>query len=210
MLRAFVQARMSSSRFPGKVLAPCAGKPLVDHVLGRVAEVVPRQRITVATSAEHSDDPLARYLAVEGISVFRGELDDVFGRFQACLARNPCEWFFRVCCDSPLLDVQLMRRALEERGDCDLVTNVLVRTYPKGQTVELLRAETFAAIDPAPLSAEQREHLTRIYYDQPDRFRIRSLESSDRVLAALGLAVDTLDDLRRVERALEPPAGGTP
>ena len=191
---------MSSERFPGKVLAPCAGRPLVDRVAEAVARVVPRERVVLATSTDPTDDPLATYASAIGLRVFRGDRLDVFGRFQQCLLANPCDWFFRVCADSPLLDASVMERALKSaRADIDLVTNLAPRTFPHGLSVELLRADAFAAIDGDALDAASREHLTRVYYANPGRFRILNLESEDPEAAARHLAVDTIDDLRRIE-----------
>jgi spore coat polysaccharide biosynthesis protein SpsF len=212
MVRALVQARMSSVRFPGKVLAPCAGRPLIWRVIERVREVLPMDRITLATSADASDDPLAAYAASLGVDVFRGPLDDVVERFGRCLEARPCEWFFRVCADSPLLDPAPMRRALEAAKDeyeLDLVTNTAPRTFPRGQSVELVRSSRFAELAWEELSAEDREHATRFFYAHPERFRILNLESTDPSRADLDLAVDTPDDLRRVERILLGRGGGT-
>src|SRR5438128_10889412 len=102
-LRAFIQARMNSERFPGKVLAPLWGTPIISHVISRVSGAVSLSHVTVATSTERSDDPLAKYLQSEGVSVFRWPLDDVFQRFRLCLEEYPCDWFFRICSDYPLL-----------------------------------------------------------------------------------------------------------
>lgn len=198
-----VQARMSSQRFPGKVLAPLAGCPIIVWVIEQVARAVARDQIVVATSVEVSDDPLACYVEQLGIKVFRGPLDDVFSRFQMCLAAHPYEWFFRINADSPLLNSAVMT-AMLPRADpaVDLVTNVLKRTFPHGHSAELLKAQTFAAIDPARLTADEREHVTTFYYAHPNEFRIVNLENSDTAYGALNFAVDTVDDLRRVE-ALE-------
>src|SRR5712675_887192 len=98
-IRAFIQARMSSARFPGKVLAPLDGEPIIAQVIKRVSQAVGRDRITVATSDDRSDDPLACYVDQLGISVYRGSLNDVFSRFRSCLEAYPCTWFFRVCAD---------------------------------------------------------------------------------------------------------------
>ena len=78
--RVFVQARMSSRRFPGKVLAPFAGRPLIDHVLEQVAKALPRKRIVVATSTEPSDDPLVAYLRECGVKIG--------GRLMMCLGAS--------------------------------------------------------------------------------------------------------------------------
>jgi spore coat polysaccharide biosynthesis protein SpsF (cytidylyltransferase family) len=206
-IRAFIQARMSSKRFPGKVLAPFAGRPLIDHVLQRVAQTVPAKHITVLTSSHPSDDPLDGFLAKRGVHVLRGSLDDVFDRFRSGLAACPCDYFFRVCADSPLLDPCLLGAAAQwvGRHEVDLVTNVHPRTYPRGQSVELLRTTTFLGIDTACLTAAEREHVTAIYYAEPARFRIHNLDSGDPGLAGESLAVDTMDDLRRLEFWLRSP-----
>ncbi len=195
---------MRSKRFPGKVLAPFAGRPIIAHVIERVAAAVPRDQITVATSTEQSDDPLACYVQQLGVSVYRGSLNDVFGRFQLCLREYPCAWFFRICADSPLLDSTMLQTMLaySERTDVDLVTNIYLRTFPKGQSVEMLNSKTFAAIDSGRLSLDDKEHVTKFYYDHPSEFRIFNIESSHPELANTSLVVDTLEDLRRLEETL--------
>jgi spore coat polysaccharide biosynthesis protein SpsF len=199
-ISAFIQARMSSERFPGKVLAPFEGRAMIAVVIDRLRPAVAVERIVLATSDDATDDPLAHYVETLGIQVFRGPLDDVFARFQGCLAAHPCEWFYRVCADSPLLSPALLDRAARLRSaDLDLVTNVFPRTFPKGQSVELVRAETFAGIDARGLTGELREHLTGVYYAQPHRFRIKNF-AAEGGAAGPDLAVDTVDDLRRLAR----------
>lgn len=207
---AFIQARMSSARFPGKVLAPLAGKPVISHVIERVSEAIAPERIVVATSVHPSDDPLAGYVAHLGIRVFRGPLENVFARFQQCLRQYPGEWFFRISADSPLLDPTLFGRMLEyrKREDIDLVTNVFPRSFPKGRSLEMIAAKTFVAIDPYTPSLEEQEHVTPVYYRNPDRYRILNIESGDPTLAAMSLAVDTLEDLERLEALLRRGAEG--
>jgi spore coat polysaccharide biosynthesis protein SpsF len=202
-VRAIIQARMSSARFPGKVLAPVRGKPLVDHVIDRVQRAVPVERIVIATSDQASDDPLAAHVAARGIAVFRGSLDDVFQRFRLCIQAFPCDWFFRICADSPLYNQQLLQSFLVQiRDDVDLVTNVFPRTFPKGHSVELLRTERFALLDPGELDADEKEHVTKFYYNHPDRFTIINVESGNADLSSLNYCIDTLEDLRRIEECL--------
>jgi spore coat polysaccharide biosynthesis protein SpsF len=199
-VRVFIQARMSSARFPGKVLAPFDGRPMIAHVVSRVARALPLELITVATSTHPTDDPLACYLEHQGVSVHRGSLDDVFGRFQSCLREFPCTWFFRISADSPLLDPGLLERMLTlgDRSVLDLVTNVQKRTFPKGQSVELIRSERFGTIDPAGLSPEEKEHVTQYYYRHPGEFAILNVESDDASQGRLSYVVDTLDDHQRL------------
>jgi spore coat polysaccharide biosynthesis protein SpsF len=205
-VRAIIQARMSSQRFPGKMLAPLAGRAVIARVIEQVSRVLPRARVLVATSRDESDDPLAAYVGSLGVAVFRGERDDVSARFRVCLEVYPCDWFFRVCGDSPLLDPGLLEKALawvERWPDCDLVTNVFPRTFPPGQSVELLRTATFMRVAARPLDAAEREHVTRYYYNHADLFVIHNLRSADSALAAQRFVVDTLEDLRALERRLE-------
>jgi spore coat polysaccharide biosynthesis protein SpsF (cytidylyltransferase family) len=201
----FIQARMSSERFPGKVLAPFHDRPLIAYLIDHLNGAVGREHIILATSSQSSDDPLAEYGRALGVRVFRGDLNSVVKRFQDCLSEHPCEWFFRVCADSPLVDLELLREmhrrtTHENIRSVDLVTNVFPRTYPKGQSLELLRAATFAALDEGALQQAQREHVTKVYYDHPHRYGILNLRSPNPLLASMSLAIDTIDDLRRLER----------
>ena len=162
-------------------------------------------RITVATSTEQADDPLACYVKELGVSLYRGPIDNVFRRFQLCLEQFPCDWFFRVCADSPLLDSGLLTTALTYTGrsDLDLVTNVQPRTFPMGHSVELLNSATYAHLDSDHLSPEQQEHLTKVYYESPERFRVLNLDSGDPSQKDINFCVDTIEDLRRLEDLLE-------
>lgn len=202
--RVMVQARMSSGRFPGKVLAPLGGQPLIAHVLSRVCEAVPRERVVLVTSEDGTDDPLATYVRSElEVMVFRGSLDDVVGRFQTCLHAHPCEWFVRICGDSPAIDPGLLGWMLERvSDDLDLLTNVAERTFPPGESVEIVRARTFLAWMADDLTPEEREHVTLHFYRHSERYRIRSVVAADPSLPARRLVVDTLEDLRALERIL--------
>jgi len=204
LIHAFIQARMSSTRFPGKALAPLYGRPIIAHVISQVGQVIPSDQITVATSTDQSDDPLASYVRDIGISVYRGPLDEVFTRFQLCLKEYPCTWFFRVCGDSPILERALFQAALSysDRQDVDLVTNVFPRTFPIGKSVEMLKSEVFAAIDPNLLTPEEKEHLTMVYYNQPSKFGIINIQSTDPELAEMNFSINTFEDLRRLENNL--------
>lgn len=196
-----IQARMSSARFPGKMLAPLARRPLVAHVIARAIEAVGGDRVVVATSLESSDDPLAAYVAGElRIPVFRGDLDNVVLRFQECLKKYPSRWFVRVCGDSPVIDPELIKKGMELRTeDTDLVTNVAVRTFPPGQSVEVIQAQSFAGIDAYSLVQDEREHLTLHYYRNPATYRIRAFESGNPELALQRMVVDSLEDLQTLD-----------
>lgn len=198
---AFIQARMSSERFPGKVLAPLNGRPIILHSVERARAALNRDDVFVLTSEEESDDPLASFLEHKGIPVFRGPLDDVIERFRRGLAHAKFDWFFRISGDSPLLRPDLMTSMQSETGspNVDLVSNVVRRTFPRGHSMELIRSETFLALDDAELSSSDREHVTPVFYRFPDRYGIVSFEMAGSGYGASGYAVDTIDDLKRLE-----------
>jgi spore coat polysaccharide biosynthesis protein SpsF len=199
-----IQARMTSARFPGKVLAPFGGRPILAHVVTAVSAVTKIEDIVIATSTEASDDPLAAYAgSVLGVPVVRGPLNDVLERFRLCIRQNTRAWTGRINADSPLLDPKIIAAVIGARDVCvahDVITTVFPRTFPRGQNVELIRSAALLALPDAELTPEDREHVTPFFYRHPDRYRIHNIESSEPGAAADDQAVDTLDDLRRLER----------
>lgn len=189
---------MSSRRFPGKVLAPFRGRPIIWHVLDRVTRALPDVPRLVLTSTDPSDDPLAAYLASLGQPCFRGPLDDVLERFRLAAKHVGAGYLLRICADSPLLDDRVLKAVAAAHDPAlDLVTTTQPRTFPKGHNAELINAASLAAV--TDLDADDREHVTRVFHRQPQRFKIVNVESGDPALAALELAVDTVEDLHRLE-----------
>ena len=194
---------MSSERLPGKVLMPFRGEPIIRHVLRRIHAASPPDSVVVLTSTDPTDDPLAAYIDSLGVTVFRGSLHNVFERFRHCAEMHPCEWILRLSADSPLLDPNVLALVLGHAGDSalDLVTTTFPRTFPTGQNAELIRVKTFMSVDATELTHHDREHVTAYFYRTAERYRIKNIVSADPELAQTGLAIDTLDDLRRL-RAL--------
>jgi len=194
---AVVQARMSSSRLPGKVLAPVAGRPLLALLLERLERCDGLDAVVVATSDDPSDDVLAAWCAAEGVDVHRGPLDDVAARVLGAARARDLEGLVRISGDSPLIDPALVGRAAAglAAGGADLVSNVVPpRTYPSGQSVEALRAGALAAATALMVQPGDREHVTPALYRHPERFRIVALRA-DPPCAGHRLVVDTADDL---------------
>lgn len=206
--RIFIQARMSSARFPGKMLAPFRGRPLIAQVLERLRQFSLHSRVVVLTSLDQTDDPLADFVTNRcGVPVFRGDLDNVVARFQSALVEYPCDWFVRISGDSPLIDASLVDAMIGFSGsDHDLVSNVVRRTFPPGQSVECVRADVFRALDSSVLTPDQREHVTKVFYDRPGDWRLLSVICEDSGWAGTRMVVDHLDDLRALEAGVVQPA----
>jgi len=193
---AIVQARMSSWRFPNKVLYEIAGKPLLQYLLERLEHCHCLDAIVVATSMQSSDTPVAEYCMKRGVGCHRGPLSNVAARFKEVLDEYQFDGFVRVSGDSPLLDQKLIDKAVGIflRGDVDIVTNVLRRTYPRGQSVEVLRADTFGTVYESMREDEDLEHVTRFFYNHPENFRIHSFALAEN-LNWIQLSVDTRQDM---------------
>src|SRR5436305_2350266 len=124
-MAALVQARMSSSRLPGKVLRPLAGRLLVSYILDSLERCVLVDSAVLTTSVDPSDDPIADFSVSTGVDCFRGALDDVASRFLDAADAFGLDAFVRVNGDSPLLDHRLVDRAVELSlaASADLATN---------------------------------------------------------------------------------------
>ena len=195
---------MSSRRFPGKVLAPFRGAPLIDGVVDGVRAALPDWEAVVLTSTEPSDDPLAAYLESRQVPCFRGALNDVLGRFVSCLSAHPGEWVMRICADSPILNAHMLQMVAETAKNApnsvDLVTTTAPRTFPKGHNAELIRASSLLKMNAlSDVTGEDREHVTRFMHRNKERFGIINVESGRTDLADMSLCVDTVEELHQLE-----------
>jgi spore coat polysaccharide biosynthesis protein SpsF len=173
---AILQARMSSSRLPGKVLMPLAGAPMIVRQIERVRRARRLDRLVVATSTDPSDDELAKVVAGAGAAVFRGPLDDVLARFVGALdACGPADRVVRLTADCPLADPTLIdavvERLIVEGADYASDTPP-ERTYPKGLDVEAMTAATLRAAVARATTPEEREHVTWGVHQRPDLYRL--------------------------------------
>lgn len=197
-----VQARMGSSRLPGKVLRPAHGKPMLGYLLESLSRAA-LGTVVVATSDTAADDGIARLADSMGLACVRGSEADVASRFETAIRRFGFDAFVRVCGDSPLMDADLVRRGISEftAEHCDVATNTQPRSFPKGQSVEVIRASVFLAARPRFDDPADHEHVTRYFYRHPDRFRIRNF-ACEKDWGGVQLSVDTPEDFRRFESLL--------
>lgn len=158
-----IQARMSSTRLPGKVLAPLAGRPAIVRMVERVRRVVGAARHVVATSDDPSDDELAEVCREHGIPCARGSLKDVLGRMVAAIP-DGTEVIVRLTGDCPLVDPGLVDLHIARYVAGGLaeayVTNVVSRTYPDGLDVEVMSRDLLMQAERMATRASDREHVT--------------------------------------------------
>jgi spore coat polysaccharide biosynthesis protein SpsF len=220
---AIIQARMSSSRLPGKVLLDIAGQPMLTHVVERTRLARTIGQVVVATTGDPSDDPIEALCRVRAYPYYRGSLYDVLDRYyQAARAFN-ADVVVRITADCPLIDPGVVDKTVREFlgiRNCELGENLLIpnsqfaipydfaanrlpqpwgRTYPVGLDTEVC---TFSALELAWREAtqpHQREHVMPFFYDQPQRFRILHV-NHEVDCGALRWTVDTPEDLELVRQ----------
>ncbi|HYM54792.1 MAG TPA: glycosyltransferase family protein [Solirubrobacteraceae bacterium] len=204
---AIVQARMSSTRLPGKTLADVDGEPMLALLLRRLKRARRIGRIVVATSTDASDDPIAKLALTIGVGVSRGPRDDVLNRFLIAIGDHDGP-IVRITGDCPLIDPVVVDDTIEcflFAPDCAYASNVEPRTFPDGLDVEVLGSTTLRTIAREPLGAHDCEHVTSAIRAQPARFRQAALVSPQD-LGELRWTVDEPEDLefiRAVVRRLQ-------
>ena len=200
-----IQARMGSTRLPGKVLAEIAGVPMLVRTLERARRAATVEDWIIATTNDPADDALEALCVERGYRLFRGSVEDVLDRYHAAAVEAGADVIVRVTADCPLLDPALVdltvRAFLDAIPPADLVVNRLpgARTYPIGLDVEVV---SFAALERAwreAVEPHQREHVLPFLYDPPGRFRVIRLDA-DRDYGSLRWTVDTPEDLEFVRQ----------
>jgi spore coat polysaccharide biosynthesis protein SpsF len=172
---AIVQARMGSTRFPGKVMADLCAQPMLSVLLHRLKMTSGLDEIIVATTWHKTDDVLVNWLDKHGVDYFRGSENDVLDRFHKCASYKNADLIVRVTADDPLKDHKIIERALSiyaAEKTVDYVSNTLNPTFPEGLDIEVF---SFAALDrtfrEATLSTD-REHVTPYIWRNTSKFNI--------------------------------------
>lgn len=198
---AVIQARTSSTRFPGKVIADLEGVPMVVFMAARVAQCAALDQVILATSDQASDTPLAKVATDHGLSVFRGPLDDVLGRFVLVQRQTGAEVIVRMTGDCPLADPDVIGDlvALRAAKDADYASNVAPRSYPHGLDCEVFTADALTRAQTHARDAYDREHVTP-WMRSPEAGLTLANLAYPRDLSDMRLTVDHPEDLEVVRK----------
>lgn len=199
-LMVFIQARLNSTRCPGKVLRELNNTPLLRHVVDSVKRV--GCKYAVLTSDMGTDLEIAQFCTQNSISCFRGNLDNVAKRFLDAGKYFNVDAFMRISADSPFIDWKLMSSGLKvfEESKPDMLTNVMPRSYPKGQSIEILSYDLFRREYRNFCEEGDFEHVTKYFYRNADNFRIINLLQPDNIdYSNIQLSVDTEDDFLKTQ-----------
>lgn len=201
---AVVQARTTSSRFPGKVLAPLVGEPMLIRQLERIRRAGTLDGMVVATSTDDSDDELVRVAEEWGVPVVRGPLEDVLGRYVAVLDAYAPATVVRLTADCPLTSPVVIDRVVTrfQHSDADYVSNTMTPSFPDGLDVEVVRADVLRIVASLSSDPPEREHVTLGIYRRPDMFAIENVAATvDQ--SSLRWTVDSPEDFAFVKGVYE-------
>lgn len=197
---AIIQARMGSTRLPGKILEPLAGKAVLQRVIERVGASGAFDEIVVATTVRSIDDVAADHAARYGATVVRGDEDDVLSRYGLAAEASRADAIMRITADCPLIDPEVLAAMVDRfsAGDADLVSNCVHRSFPRGLDAELFSRAALDTMLAEAVTAPQREHVTPFLYAHPERFHIVSHEWPED-LSDYRLTLDTPEDFELLD-----------
>ena len=211
---ASVEARMRSSRLPGKVLMDIIGRPVLGRIVDRLRQCRFVDDIVIATTLDPTDDPVAAWAETEGVLVYRGSEDDVLSRVVEAQRQLNSEIVVEICGDMPLLDPEIVDLAVASflANNCDVVTTVRVPSFPQGVDAEVFRLSDLEEVARTVDDPAVREHVSLYFYEHPERYRILNLlapSSLSRPDARLQLDYpEDFDFVMKVYEQLEPTLGG--
>jgi spore coat polysaccharide biosynthesis protein SpsF len=201
-----VQARMTSTRLPGKVLKKVLDKPLLEYQIERLRRVKLADEVVIATTINETDEPIVQLCNSLSIPYFRGSEEDVLSRYYETAKAHQADLIARVTSDCPLIDPevidQVMKLYIDHQTEYDYVSNSLERTYPRGMDTEVF---SFKALQEAFLEATalpDREHVTPFIHRQPQRYSLASVNYSENQ-SDHRWTVDTPEDFQLIKKIIE-------
>ena len=201
-----VQARMTSTRLPGKVMEIVCDKPLLEHLINRLKTIRSADQIVIATTVNETDNQIVSLCKKLDTLYYRGSEEDVLGRYYEAAVEYGGDVIIRITSDCPVIDPDVVGYLIDfymkNLKKYDYVTNTLKRTYPRGMDAEIV---SFKALKEAHFNAYDpfdREHVTPFIRNRPTQYRLHNIKySSD--LSRYRLTVDTSEDMELIRRIFE-------
>ena len=175
-----LQARMSSKRFPGKVLQDLLGKPMIIRQISRIQSAKNIGKIVVATTRRQDDDLLASTLLENEIDIYRGATDDVISRYVKVIRKFQANTVVRLTADCPLVMPELLDSMIEDFScnNWDYLSNTIFPTYPDGLDIEIFSAKSLITLYSMKLTDPEKEHVTLGFHNRKKEFNLHNYESN--------------------------------
>lgn len=201
---AIIQARMGSTRLPGKILKEVNGRPLLSYQLERLSLSKYINQIVIATTIKEQDDIIEEFCINQTVPVYRGPESDVLARYYEAALKFKPEIIVRITSDCPIIDSQVVDRTIQHfiEHDFDYVSNTVERTYPRGMDTEVFSFEALQKAYQESFLNRDREHVTAYFYSNPEKFNIGSVRN-ETDYSKYRWTVDTVEDFELIRLIIE-------
>jgi len=201
---AIIQARVSSKRLPGKVLKKLNNLTILERVINQVKGSFSKKNIIVATSLDKKDIAICKICRKNKIKYYRGDLNNVAKRYFEVLKKTKKDSFLRVCADSPFIDPVLINKCKKifYKKNPDFLTNVLPRSFPKGQSIEIFNSDFYISNFYKIKKKKDTEHVTTYFYFNKKKYNFINLKNNYD-LSKKNMCIDYPKDLIKAERIID-------
>jgi spore coat polysaccharide biosynthesis protein SpsF len=203
---ATIEARMNSSRLPGKVMLPILGKPALQLLVERLTRAKSLDGIAIATTTHPADAVIERLAAKLGIGCFRGSEEDVLERVLLSAQSAQADVIVEITGDCPMLDPEMVDAVVESHrtGKYDYVSNVIGRPLPLGLSVQAFATSVLAEVSQLTQDPADREHVSLYIYEHPERYRLHTviMEEAEKH-NDIRVTLDTAEDYALIEAIFE-------
>jgi spore coat polysaccharide biosynthesis protein SpsF len=203
---ATIEARMTSSRLPGKVLKEAVGKTMLELMVERLKRVPRLDGIVIATTVNETDDPIVELARRHDVGCFRGSEDDVLLRVLKAAQFHNIDIIVQTTGDCPLIDPALVQDCIDDylKGGADYVSNRLPRSFPIGMDTQVFATSVLAEIEARCKEPDDREHVSLAIYTEPTPYRLRHLVAPAHLTnPGLALTLDTAEDYAVIKDIFE-------
>ncbi len=199
------QARMTSTRLPGKVMKEVIEKPLLEYQIERLRKLTEANQLVIATTTNDTDIPIVELCNRMGVEYYKGSEEDVLSRYYEAATKFEADIVVRVTSDCPLIDPAIVDRVIKyykDEGNYDYVSNTLIRTYPRGMDTEVF---SFKVLEEVYLNAQEiseREHVTPFIYKNPGHYKLGNVRNNEDK-SEHRWTVDTTEDFELISMIIE-------
>lgn len=202
---AIVQARMGSTRLPGKVLKKINNRFVLDYVIERLKFSDRINDVILATTTDKKDDVLETYAIEREVRYFRGSEEDVLSRYYHAAKKYGGEIIVRITSDCPLIDPEIVDNVINKHIDnkVDYTSNVIKRTYPRGLDTEVFNFDVLAEAYKNANEKYQQEHVTSYMIEHPEKFKLQNIEAKGKLKRPdIRITVDTEEDFELIKKII--------
>lgn len=201
-----IEARMTSTRLPGKILKPILGRPVLEFLIERLQHVALIDEIVVATTTNSTDDPIVNLCTRLDIKYFRGSEEDVLIRVLNAAKSASADIIVEITGDCPLIDPTIIEDCLKSflDGNYDYVSNTIERSYPDGLDVQVFPVSVLEEVNFLTKDPIDHEHVSLYIYKHPERYKLKNLKANgDLFWPELGITLDTQEDYELISDIFE-------